>query len=116
MPSPSRWSSPTPTLWIGAPSPSCTALARAETPCGERRTFDAKPSEEASMRVVALSVATLLMLPAVGGEMVPSSDVVGGLRRAARLGAALEPAEGGVAIPAVGPGTSAEKMGLQPGD
>ncbi|HJQ38449.1 MAG TPA: alpha/beta hydrolase [Thermoanaerobaculia bacterium] len=43
-------------------------------------------------------------------------ELVGGLPRAASLGAALRPAEGGVAIEAVGPGSAAEKMGLQRDD
>jgi pimeloyl-ACP methyl ester carboxylesterase len=50
------------------------------------------------------------------GEVAPGSAVVGGLRRAAALGAALNVADGNVVIDAVGPASSAEAMGLQPRD
>jgi alpha-beta hydrolase superfamily lysophospholipase len=55
--------------------------------------------------------------PAVfAGEVAPGSAMVGGLRRAASLGAALNAAGGNVVIDAVGPASSAEAMGLQAGD
>lgn len=49
------------------------------------------------------------------GSMVFGGEVAG-LRRAASLGAALKVVDGNVVIAAVGPGTSAEAMGLQAGD
>jgi pimeloyl-ACP methyl ester carboxylesterase len=62
-------------------------------------------------RVAALFVSVLLTVSLIAAE-----DVVGGLRRAPFLGAALKPGDGGVAIEAAGPGTPAETMGLQHGD
>jgi len=68
------------------------------------------------MRLATLCVAGLLFVPAMAGESAPSSEIVGGLRRGPFLGAAVGPVEGGLAVQGVGPGTTAEKMGLQPGD
>lgn len=58
----------------------------------------------------------LLALPLLAGQTIPSSNVVGGLRRAPYLGAALNGEGGAVGIDAVGPGSPAEKIGLQGGD
>ena len=68
------------------------------------------------IRLATLCVAGLLFVPAMAGETVPSSEIVGGLPRKPLLGAAVGPAEGGLEVQGVGPGTAAEKMGLQPGD
>jgi hypothetical protein len=68
------------------------------------------------MRLATLCVAGLLIVPAMAGESAPSSEIVGGLRRGPFLGAAVGRAEGGLEVRGVGPGTTAEKMGLQPGD
>ncbi|HEY6214925.1 MAG TPA: alpha/beta fold hydrolase [Vicinamibacterales bacterium] len=67
-------------------------------------------------RIAELFAAVLLTLPLIAGEVAPSSEVVGGLRRSARFGAALNAGQGHPAIEAVGPGTTAEKMGVQRGD
>jgi uncharacterized protein len=66
-------------------------------------------------RIAALFIAVLLALPLVG-DAVPAPNVVGGLRRAPMLGAALKPVDGKPVIDAVGPGTPAEKMGLRRDD
>jgi pimeloyl-ACP methyl ester carboxylesterase len=60
--------------------------------------------------------AVFLALPLIAGEVAPPSNVVAGLPRAGRFGAAFAPGAGGAAIDAVGAGTPAEKAGLQHGD
>ena len=67
-------------------------------------------------RLAALCFAGLLALPVMAGERVPSSEIVGGLRRGPFLGAAVGPAEGGPTVQLVGPATPAEAMGLRTGD
>lgn len=67
-------------------------------------------------RLTLLFLVSLSGSALFAGEVAPSSDIVGGLRRAAALGAALNLVEGNVVIEAVGPGSSAAAMGLQPGD
>ena len=67
-------------------------------------------------RLAAFVVAGMLVLPALAGESIPSSQIVGGLPRKPLLGAAVGPGQGGLAVNGVLPGSSAEKMGLQPGD
>jgi pimeloyl-ACP methyl ester carboxylesterase len=60
---------------------------------------------------VALLNSTLVL-----AEAVPSPDTVGGLKRAASLGVALDASANGAALSAVGPGSAAERMGLRAGD
>jgi uncharacterized protein len=70
----------------------------------------------ALIRIAALTAAVLLTFPVVAGEIVPSSNIVGGLPRAPFLGAALTGAEGSPTIAGAAAGTPAEAMGLQAGD
>jgi pimeloyl-ACP methyl ester carboxylesterase len=67
-------------------------------------------------RLALLFTISFACSGAFAGEVAPASAVVGGLRRAASLGAALNGDAGRVVIAAVGPGSSAAAMGLQPGD
>jgi len=73
-------------------------------------------NDRRSKRLALLFTISFVCSGAFAGEVAPASAVVGGLRRAASLGAALHADEGKVVIDAVGPGSSAEAMGLQPGD
>src|SRR4029079_1859523 len=63
-----------------------------------------------------LTLVILFSTSLIAGEIVPSTNVVGGLRRARCLGAAFDSSGGKVAIAAVVPGTTAEKIGLRAGD
>jgi len=63
-----------------------------------------------------LTLFILFSTSLIAGEVVPSTNVIGGLRRAPFLGAAFDSSGGKVAIAAVVPGTTAEKIGLRAGD
>jgi hypothetical protein len=67
-------------------------------------------------RITALCLAGLLTLPAMAGESVPSSSVVGGLRRGPSLGIAFASPQASAAVTTVFPGSTAEKMGIKAGD
>jgi pimeloyl-ACP methyl ester carboxylesterase len=66
-------------------------------------------------RLAALLFAILPTLALIA-DTAPSPDVVSGLRRAPSLGAGLNAPEGPPTIRATAPGSTAEKMALQPGD
>jgi pimeloyl-ACP methyl ester carboxylesterase len=67
-------------------------------------------------RLALLFVVGLIGFRGFAGEVAPASAIVGGLRRTASLGAALNSDEGNVVIDAVASGSSAEAMGVQPRD
>ncbi|MBV8518058.1 MAG: alpha/beta fold hydrolase [Acidobacteria bacterium] len=68
------------------------------------------------IRIAAWTAAVLLTFPLFAGEVVPASNIVGGLPRAAFLGALLAGPDGVPTINGVMPGAPAEAIGLKAGD
>ncbi|HUP97878.1 MAG TPA: alpha/beta fold hydrolase [Usitatibacter sp.] len=68
------------------------------------------------MKIAFLGIVLLAASTHVPAGVVPSPDTLGGLRRAASLGVALDPSADRPTIAAVGPGSAAERMGLRAQD
>jgi uncharacterized protein len=66
--------------------------------------------------VTTFFFSVLATVSVFAGQTVPSSSIVGGLRRGPFLGTAMRTSEAGVVIDRVVPGSTAAAIGLQPGD